>query len=205
MNFLRRAWARVVSVGLNRVAWANATKSAGRLELLTAKLHVSLVGSGWMSSGLGKLICHSRSGCLLPAARHSWSLKMLTASLVKVTVQPASQSLPMLSRDVLPKAGKMCASQAVGGRPGRVTLPVCVDAMVVPSGRATWMGLEEGVLDVAGAEVERKWPVEPVSAMAEWVDTGVSGEGPRGGPVLCAVCVLLIVMADVSVLGCPLS
>jgi hypothetical protein len=130
---------------------------------------------------------------------------MVAVVLVKMAVHPASQSLPMLRREVLPKAGKMWAWHASSGSPGRWMVPVWVDSMVVPSGRWTWMGLVAICLLVTGASMERKWPVEPVSAMAVGWDTRSGGEGPREGPVLWEVWFNLVGRTVVSVLGCPRS
>ena len=83
--------------------------------------------------------------------------------VVKIAVQPASQSWPMETRLVLPREGNKWVVLAAVGSCGRLSSAVCVDCIVVPSGRATWMPLLLICLFVWGALSDMKWPVAPVS------------------------------------------
>jgi hypothetical protein len=79
-----------------------------------------------------------------------FSCRMVTLLLVKMALLPLSQSCTMEIRAWSARAGKMCAVWAAAGRPGRYNAAVCVERMVLPSGRYTLMGLCVGTLLVHG-------------------------------------------------------
>ena len=64
------------------------------------------------------------------------------------------------------RAGKIWVRRAVAGRCGRGKSPVCVEEMVLPSGKVTCTGLKVGVKSVQGPSIIMKWPLHPLSAMA---------------------------------------
>jgi hypothetical protein len=83
-------------------------------------------------------------------------------------VHPASHSFGMDRRaDCI--LGKMWACCAIGGRFGSFRLQVCVACMVEVSGRPTMMPLLVGLMFSTGQFWGRKWSVQPVSAIAEWM------------------------------------
>jgi hypothetical protein len=84
----------VVRGGLKRVAWLNATMSAGLVDWLTA------MAAYMVSSASGRIMVHNlgavtdRVPCRIVAP-----LRLIVASVLeKVQVQSASHSLPMLRR-----------------------------------------------------------------------------------------------------------
>jgi len=87
---------------------------------------------------------------------------------VNVAVQSASHSCPMEMREPEPllRAGNRWALVAFGGRVGIWRYASSVESMEAPLGRETAMGIWAGRLLMQGAVVVRKWPVQPVSAMA---------------------------------------
>ena len=137
MKSFLRASASVLIVGLNSVAWLKATSSAALVGKLTA------VAATWFS---GKSIVHSFGfePFRFPFSSTWLSFCMIASSLVKVHVQPASHSLPIDSRLVVPSAGNRSVRVASSGRCGRFKFAVCVDAMVDPSGSWTTVGFDVG-------------------------------------------------------------
>jgi hypothetical protein len=119
---LRRAAASVVRGGLKRVAWLNATMSAGLVDWLTAIAAYMVSSAPSIVSVSGRLICQSLGACLLlfPLSM-VLPLRLIVASvLVKMATQSASHSRPMLTRCVSPSSGKMSVRVASAGRLGRL-------------------------------------------------------------------------------------
>ena len=71
-------------------------------------------------------------------------------------VQPESHSRPMERSDPEARAGKIWARRAFAGRCGRGKRPVCVEEMVLPSGKVTCTGLRVGVTSVQGPSIIMK-------------------------------------------------
>jgi hypothetical protein len=140
------------------------------------------VGLGVAGSGVGVLggcmvVVQSAVSLLLVPVRMSSPFSHTSAVVaVKITVQPASQSWPIEIKLVLPRAGNRWAVVALDGSCGMSSWAVCVDCMVLPSGRETWMPLLVCCLFLCGALSDRKWLVQPESNMAcvVW-----GGEGPK--------------------------
>ena len=112
------------------------------------------------------------------------SFAMDTEVAVKVVMQPWSQSCPMEIKDPVASLGKMWAWQAESGREGMSKVAVWLDWMVLPSGRSTVMLGLAGIFCRTGAELVRKCPVQPVSAMSmdDWAEGGGAGvAGTAGG------------------------
>ena len=65
-------------------------------------------------------------------------------SLSKVAMQPALHSMPIDRSATLPRSGNSDAMVAEGGKFGRSRFPVCVDRIVVPSGRLMVTGMVAG-------------------------------------------------------------
>ena len=133
------------------------------------------VVAGWLSGalvtelqfggGAGMWRCQRPVGPVLePVRMVALSRVMLTASAVNVAMQPWSHSVPMEIREPEARVGKMCAWQADGGRWGMLSRAVCVESMVLPSGRTTAMLGVAGRWWKLGACMVMKWPVAPVSA-----------------------------------------
>ncbi len=110
-----------------------------------------------------------------PVVRHlvpvrmvlSLEVWMVTLCLSNVALQPASHSLGMDRSDVFFSAGKMWASLAFGGRSGMSNCAVCVDWIVLLSGRYTVIGFLACCTSRSdGVPTARKWPVAAVSAAA---------------------------------------
>ena len=78
-------------------------------------------------------------------------------------------------RDFCWRAGKRWAMRAAGETSGILMWAVCVAEMVSPLGSVTLTGSVEICGLMHGLAVERKWPVQPVSAMARWVARALLG------------------------------
>ena len=103
--------------------------------------------------------------------------EMVTSVAVKRAVQPLSQSWPIEMSEVEPRAGNMWPVRAARGSvEGRLRATMWVDCMVEASGRVTTRGVGVRRMLEKCAWVEKKWLVQPVSAM-------IGGEGPRQGNV----------------------
>ena len=63
-------------------------------------------------------------------------------------------------------SGKMWACPVAGGSMGKLSCPVCVDVMLEPLGMVAVIPGWDGVLLATEVCGSRKWPVQPVSAMA---------------------------------------
>jgi len=159
MKSFLRASASVLIVGLNSVAWLNATRSAVLLGKLTAV-------AATCSSGKFTVQSFGAEPFRFPFISTLLSFCMIASSLVKVHVQPASHSFPIDNRLVVPSAGNRSVCVASSGSCGRFRFAVCVDDMVDPSGSWTTVGDSVGFLLVHGTFRPLKWPVAPVSAMA---------------------------------------
>ena len=134
LMYLRlRAIRNVETTGENNAACANATLSAGVAD------GVEMVFAECRCSGLSVSMFHRLFVLTL-----RWPLRIASPMNMMVhlwarkrTSHPASQSLPMESRDVLPRDGKRWAWVAVWGRLGMSRWHVCVDSMSVSSGSLT--------------------------------------------------------------------
>jgi len=73
---------------------------------------------------------------------------------------------------------------------------VCVDCRELPFGRRTEIGFLAICLFWTGASLVRKWPVAPVSLMAEWV-AGVGSSSSSSKPASSAY--LLVCNVEVGV------
>ena len=80
---------------------------------------------------------------------------MVNWVLVKRAEHPWSQSWPIDKSAWLASPGKMWASVAAAGRPGRLMWQVWVDQMLLPSGSLTWIGVVAGAMWVHGLSVRR--------------------------------------------------
>ena len=167
--------------GEQRQACWKATRSAGVAEFWAysamAGVGLGLVGSGVGGLGGCMVVVQSAVSLLLVPVRMSSPFSHTSAVVaVKITLQPASQSWPIEIRLVLPRAGNRWAVVAVGGSCGISIWAVCVDFMVLPSGKETRMPLLVCRLFLWGALSERKWLVHPESNIAcvFW-----GGEGPK--------------------------
>lgn len=85
--------------------------------------------------------------------------------LVNVTSQPLSQNCRVASNDVCDNFGTMWPAVMVSGSHGMSRLQVCVDCILLPSGKVILMGLIAICLFVTGASSCRKCPVAPESDM----------------------------------------
>ena len=150
-RFFLRAWARVLRTGEKSEAWAKATRSAGRAEWAMAEKAESVGGSS-MSRVQRRLEALERVPWMMSLS----SSLMWTESALKMAVQPASQSWPMEMSEVSPRAGKMWAMRAAGGRSGRWRSTMCVECMVLESGKETTRGSVTGRLLVKRALVDKK-------------------------------------------------
>ena len=108
MKSFLRASASVLIVGLNRVAWLKATRSAVLLGKLTAV-------AATCSSGRFTVHSFGAEPFRFPFISILLSFRMIASSFVKVHVQPASQSFPIDSRLVVPSAGKRSVCVASSG------------------------------------------------------------------------------------------
>ena len=86
---------------------------------------------------------------------------------VKFTWQPASQSWPIETSDLVASAGTICAWRASGGNSGMSSSPSWVENMIVPLGLRMAIGLLVGRLLRMGAVMVTKCVVAPVSAIMD--------------------------------------
>ena len=70
----------------------------------------------------------------------------------------------MEMREACFNPGTICASLALGGKEGMSSSQVCVDLIVLPSGRAISSGVVVGWIFLIGACGIKKCPVAPASA-----------------------------------------
>ena len=91
-------------------------------------------------------------------------------SLSYDTLQPASHTILMETKEVWARPGTACARMAALGGHGRYKLPVCVDFYVVPSGKFMTRGRVSGRIFLSGDPVRIKCPVYPESSMA-WLNS----------------------------------
>jgi hypothetical protein len=104
-------------------------------------------GSGWSHAGRGSRVHNPPvAEDLVPARTTRPQIVMVTAVLMKVAEHPWSHSWPMERSELDCREGNMCAKRAEAGRPGILSKPVCVFAMVSPSGRVMAMLSVEMVL-----------------------------------------------------------
>jgi hypothetical protein len=176
-----RASLSVERAGEQRQACWNATRSAGVADLCACNAMAG-VGPGLGGSVVGvvvgcKVVVQSGLSLLRVPVRMSSPLSQTSAVVeVKITLHPSSQSWPMEMRLVLPREGNKWAFLAAVESCLTGIRAWCVDCMVLPSGKVTWMPLAVGTLSVYVASYDRKWPVAPESKK-DWV---VGGEGPSG-------------------------
>lgn len=107
---LWRARFRVVRAGEKRAAWEKATSSAGVAEPIAARAESV---HGWAAAGGGgaggrRSRCQRRvEGVRWPVRTMALLKATVTVVAVKATVQPASQSCPMESRETEASSGTM--------------------------------------------------------------------------------------------------
>jgi hypothetical protein len=143
-------------------------------------------------------MCHSFGDCFdrFPCMIILLFRVTMASLAVKVQVQSASQSLPMLNRLVDPSAGNSSVVVASVGRLVKFRFAVCVDLIVDRSGRVTLMGAVVALLLWQGTLVPLKCPVDPVSAIAVVV----------GGPSSCVAwfaLLLITMLLSLLFLGSP--
>ena len=80
--------------------------------------------------------------------------------------------MPMESKEPVSE-GKMCAARADNGNEGKFRVAVCVLLITCLLGRETEIPLATGVMSNNAAASGRaiKFPVIPVSALIEWVES----------------------------------
>jgi len=126
---------------------------------------------------VGNVACHRLFALVRVPLRMTVSLCVIdTVVSVNVAMHCASQSCPTDIRDVVPRAGKMCAVRAIAGKCGKSNSAVCVAFIVAWFGSRTLIPAVVRCLFLYGADTARKWPVHPVSTIKLWCDV----EGPRG-------------------------
>lgn len=118
------------------------------------------------------------------------------AVLSYFTVYPASQKTAVDSSDAWERPGTICAFLAAGRKLGMASSHVCVDLRVFPFGRRMEIGFCAICLLWTGASLVRKWPVAPVSLMAEWA-VGVGSSSSSSKPASRAY--LLLCKGEVEV------
>lgn len=186
MYCLVSAFSSVLRDGEKRAAWEKATSSAAFVGIVT-------VLALW---GFGRLRCQRLLllGLRVPCSIVLLLYWMVTVEAVNVAVQPTSQSWPMETKEVSFSLGKRCTVRACLGRLGMGSTAVCVETMVLLSGRVTRRGcFALRTSSIYGEAMLKKWPVHPVSAML------IGGEGPSGVKELTDSLVSLFM------LGCPLT
>ena len=99
----------------------------------------------------------------------------LTLVLLKVTSHPALHSVTTDISECEANPGMMWPRRASIGRPGTLTVHLCVDLTLFPSGRLTVIPSSMISLSVTGAAVVRKLLVAPESRIAHlWMFSRVS-------------------------------
>jgi hypothetical protein len=139
----RTAFWRVVSVGENSAAWANATSSAVLSTWLTMWVlwEVGVVDgstgiAGGSSTGTDqRRVLGFRRPLRIVALRNLMS----TLCWSKTAVQPTSHNCPTDSRECGCRAGNRCAMVAVVGIIGICSWVDAIDSICWPSGRRTVM------------------------------------------------------------------
>ena len=113
------------------------------------------------------LSCHSLvTGVQCPARMMLLLCVMVTSVAVKATSHPASHSCPIDSNGWVASWGTTWPWRAAAGKPGQSKSASWVEWMMAPEGVWMAMGslavrlLQTGVVD------EKKWDVQPESAMA---------------------------------------
>lgn len=200
----RRAVSRVARAGLNRAAWAKATKLAGPDVVWWSARADSGSVEADVDGGLdGRSISHNPVSDVRVPERTVWPWKeTLTVVGSKETVHPWSQSWPMDRSGLQERAGTMWPCRAARGRPGMVNSAVWVDCMRSPLGLAMEIGGLAGWTLVTGVAGVKKWEVQPVSAIARiGGGTGLRGErgaegGPQGGALVKDSVLSLLVSGD---------
>jgi hypothetical protein len=184
-RLLRTAFCKVVSVGENNAAWANATNSPVRCTWLTMCVLCcigSVVGTVGEIVGISTGTDHSRVvGFLRPLRMVELKYWMSTRCLSKTAVHPTSHNWPTDSRECGCSAGNRWAMVAVLGMIGICSWVAAIDWIFWPSGRLTEMFGVSIVLVVGRWAVVRKWPVLPVSAMVWTYVGGLVVGGPKSG------------------------
>ncbi len=108
--------------------------------------------------------CHNFvCGSLGPSNTVSPWMVTLHNFLVNVTSHPLSQNCRVASNDVCDNCGTMWPVVISSGSHGMSRLQVCVDWILLPSGRVILMGFLATCLFVTGASSFRKCPVAPES------------------------------------------
>ena len=107
----------------------------------------------------------SVAGSLKPRKITFPSYIILQFSLSNLTLNPASHSTQIPTRDVMVRLGTMCPVRVVGS-PLIVTLQQCVDCTRLPSGRFIFSGLVATLLFATGISSMIKMAVAPVSSIA---------------------------------------
>jgi len=147
------------------------------LFALGSVVFAGVFGCGCFALSVGSVACHRLFDLLHIPVRISVLLCVIvTVVSVNVAMHCASQSCPTDIRDVVPRAGKMCAIRALAGKFGKSNSAVCVAFIIAWFGKRTLMPVVVLCLFVYGADTARKWPVQPVSMIKLWDDV----EGPRG-------------------------
>ena len=93
----------------------------------------------------------------------------------KMALQLLSQNFAMESKFFPCMSGKMWACLAFRGSCGKLSMPVCVDVMLLPLGMVAVMTFWAGCFSATGVLGSRKWSVQPVLAIA--IDVGVVWSG----------------------------
>ena len=102
--------------------------------------------------------------------------RMFTSSLLNGATHPESHNFLIDKRDPVLRDGNKCAWRAARGRLLIGMMPICVDAMQLPSGICMWMGLVSGWMLLHGLSVLKKWPLHHVSAIACGIGGRYGGE-----------------------------
>jgi hypothetical protein len=93
--------------------------------------------------------------------------------LVNTAVHPASHSTRMPINDAIVNLGTMCPVKIVG-RPGIVMLHMCVDLTLLPSGKLSVNGCDEGRKLLTGVPSMINMEVAPVSEIAWFILIAIS-------------------------------
>jgi len=81
---------------------------------------------------------------------------IVTVVSVKVAMHCASQSCPTDIRDVVPRAGNMCAVRACAGKFGKSNSAVCVAFIIAWFGNRTLIPVVVLCLFLYGADIDKK-------------------------------------------------
>jgi len=131
------------------------------------------VGAVGAAIGLSGRIHNPVVGSRFPVHTSLCLKNTLHLDWLYVTLQSASHSVLMDTREAWAKPGTIWALQALLGSQGTLSLHSWVEAICLPSGRFMMIGVMAGVTSDTGVPGTRKWPVAPASAMvwslAMWI------------------------------------